>query len=775
MGGNADRSSAGPAAAEGRPAAKSRGHRGFMQIAIFLRRTAFANWRQNHTALRAHMLLEHERGTGFILLPVFMGIGALIYFVLPVELSWWVLLSAVLGLAVLARFRRNNLLLLAPCLALLMICAGMVSGKIETWRADTQMNGSAVTTRVTGQVVRIEHRPDGRVRLTFDIIETRRPTLRHAPDRMRSTARNIPAGLQLGDTIEGVVRIMPPSGPVNPGGYDFSFMNYFAGIGASGFFMGDPVLVARGQADGWRQAALIGIERLRLALGERARERIGGAEGEVAATLIAAVRSGIPEETSSAMQRTGLAHILAISGLHMGLVAVTVMVPLRLFFALFPRWASRYPIKKYAAFLALLACAFYLAMSGSAVAAQRAFIMLAVMLLALIFDRAALTMRNLAIAALIVLTLSPHVVVGPSFQMSFAATAALIGFYSAWSERRAKKLRTQPYRQLTFAQGMRRYLWLFFAALAITSIVSEIATSVYGVHHFYRVSPYSLPVNMLAMPIVSFIVMPAGVMAVLTMPFGFDGPFLDIMGMGLTAVIAIATWFAERTPLDAVGAMPIISVALFTLALLVASLAQSRLKLAALPLLLLGVVLLSERQLPHVLVSEDARLVAVLTDAGSLAVNRTRPNGFTIDNWVMAQAAEAWHRPVSASQIERVMDVDDTVFRCLDELCLFAAGKNAAAGLIVHSPDAAMAAPYCQNASLIVIDDATAQNPCSGAAPLVLTKRDMARRGSAAVYLPGPEELSARVEHAISEPFRPWHDHRRWSREARGLEPYQRD
>ena len=181
------------------------------------------------------------------------------------------------------------------------------------------------------------------------------------------------------------------------------------------------------------------IENAREAIADHIRGSVGGAEGEIAAALIVGVRAGIPEEINEAMRRTGIYHIISISGLHMALVAGTIMVLMRGAFALFPDFSSRRPVKKYAAAAALFSIAAYLVISGVVVAAERSFIMLAVMLIAVLFDRAALTMRNLAISAIAVIVVSPHEVVGPSFQMSFAATAALVGAYAGWSDYRAGK------------------------------------------------------------------------------------------------------------------------------------------------------------------------------------------------------------------------------------------------------------------------------------------------------------------------------------------------
>lgn len=164
---------------------------------------------------------------------------------------------------------------------------------------------------------------------------------------------------------------------------------------------------------------------LRVRVSERIEEVIGGEDGSVASALVAGTRAGISEKTNDDLRKAGLAHILSISGLHMALAAGVVMLTLRSLFALFPAFSVRHPVKNMQPF-SLLSCTFYLAMSGADVAAQRSYVMIAVMLGALLVDRAAISMRNLAIAALAMIAISPHEILGPSFQMSFSATAALI-------------------------------------------------------------------------------------------------------------------------------------------------------------------------------------------------------------------------------------------------------------------------------------------------------------------------------------------------------------
>lgn len=744
---------------------------------------------------------EWERGTGFLFLPVFMALGALANFGLEGEPAFWPLLAIAGALGFLALRLRERPALFAIVMAAAMTATGMVAAKLETMRASTQMNGSAVTTAITGRVVRVEHQASGRVRLTLELLATERPTLRYAPQRVRLTARRAPDGLIPGETVQGLARLMPPFGPIQPGSYDFSFENYFDRLGATGFFMGDPER-AEVAADPPR---LLGerVERARLALAERVRNAIGGAEGEIAATLIAGVRAGIPEDIAEALRRTGLAHILAISGLHMALVAATVMTSMRLGFALFPAWAARRPVRKYAAAVALCVCGFYLVLSGMAVAAQRSFIMLAVMLVALLFDRQALTLRNLAIAAIIVLSVAPHEVIGPSFQMSFAATAVLIGSYAAWTDYRRRSDRKERGKvPNSLLSRIGRKALLFAAGLAATSLLAGLATTLYGVHHFHRVSPHALWVNLLAMPIVSLVVMPMALFSVLSMPFGLDGIFLWVMGEGIRLVNAIAVWFSDRSPLDAVGTIPTASVAMLSAALVIAMLTTTWLRLLSLPIAVVGFALLADRQLPDILISEDARMIAIRQPDGSLALNRTRPNGFTVRNWMMAAGTQTWHRPESAETDGADMFVRAASkaghFVCADETCLARLPASSfdpseTRATIAQVADAASAAPLCQDAVLIVITDATARDPCGrNDGPIVLTSRDLALAGAAQIYLqplrgwrPFVADARAaaqnsdgspghRIEFAIPRPFRPWHEHRRFSREARGLAPIER-
>ncbi|WP_245432002.1 ComEC/Rec2 family competence protein [Aminobacter aminovorans] len=711
------------------------------------------------------------------------------YFALPSEPDVAPLVAMSALPAVLAFVSRGRRLVHYALAAVAAFMLGTAVAKFETLRMATKVVGAEISTAITGRVVGIDNLGNARVRLTLDVLATARPVLRFAPERVRLTARKIPEGVMAGSEVTGYVRLMPPSGPVRPGSYDFSFESYFDGIGASGFFMKGPELGVTTQPPSVSERAFASVENLREKIAQRIRERIGGPEGEIAAALMVGVRGGIPDDVNEALRRTGLYHIISISGLHMAMVAGTIMLLMRLSFAAFPAFTSCRPVKKYAAGAALAATGGYLFISGAEVAAQRSFIMLAVMLTAVLFDRAALTMRNLAISAVVVILISPHEVVGPSFQMSFAATAALVSAYAWWSERREEQAMPVVQRSLPSK------IWHWSAAVAVglvaTSVIAGLATSVFGAWHFQRVSPLSLFANLAVTPLVSVLVMPFAVMAGIFMPLGLDGLFLDTMGAGLKGMIGIATWFSAYSPVDAVGLVSPHAVLLFTAALVIASTATTWLRIAALPFAALGLLMVVETETPDVLVSEDGRLVGVPVGGGKLAVNRARPNQFTVDNWQRALMAETVVSPARPA-MDRAAGTDNSSdpsakkpsvnvaaagnFVCGEELC---AVQGAAGERIIHAANAEAAARACDSADFIVVDDATAGGICSGAtstAPVVLTKRELARLGSAAIFITHQTASSLKIDirHAVPEPYRPWHIQRQFSREARGLASYKR-
>ena len=748
--------------------------------------------------VRKAISTEVEFATPFLLTPVFLGAGALLYSSARLEPDWSALVLAAAIAAACIWLTRSRPTARLVLWAVLLTIAGVLAAKVETWRTDTLMLGSAVSTTVNGTISALELQGNNRARVTIDIDSTEKPRLKYAPRRVRLVLRKPPRTLRPGLEIAGKARLLPHAGPVHPQGFDFAFHNYFREIGAVGFFLGQPRVWQAAAHESTLRPAIV-LARIRGWLTARIKQRIDGPEGEVAAALIAGAKTGIPEEISEMLRRTGLAHILSISGLHMALVAGTVMAALRFCFAMFPEFASRHAVRKYAAAAALLTVFVYLFISGAGIATQRSFLMLAVMLVALMLDRPAITMRNLAIAAVIIIVLQPHEVAGPSFQMSFAATAALIAVYTAWSARRARAAEAGRNANMSAVGQAAVTMWahkirFFVVTLAVTSLVAGAATAIFGVWHFQRLAPLGLFANLAAMPIVSFLVMPSAVIGVMMMPLDLDGPAFAVMGYGIGLVILIADWFSQRSPIDAVGMIPLSSLLWASAGLVAATLPVTALRLLGLPMFAVAALLAAARTPPMIFVDEAGKMIAVRRDEGGLSMNTSKPRDFILQIWKKASGQSVHFGPLqqrTGALTPNSLAANIETFVCSRAACAVQLANGA---VVAHAKNANDARAMCRFATVIVLKSATGPpNICPAGdqsdahRPYVLTARDLARRGAAMISVVAnesamptaqdPARQSAfliHIDHAISMPWRPWHAHRAFSREARGLGPIKR-
>ncbi|SFJ13392.1 ComEC/Rec2-related protein [Phyllobacterium sp. CL33Tsu] len=739
---------------------------------------AMAAIRRAFVATPTFFSQEIERGTLFLFLPVCCGIGAIIYFSASAEPRLSAILfglTLLVGLMQLAHSRPRTRLALDFAVA---VVAGMVAGKLETMRADTKMLGSDITTRLTGRVVAMARDARGGWRVTLDIIATERPTLRYSPQRVVVSARSVPAGMKIGAGLQGLVHLRPQRGPVRPGNYDFAFNNYYKGVGANGFFLGKPQLAATPVDEAIASQAWQTVANIRQQLTQRVLSRIKGEPGDIAASLITGQRDGISEATNDAMRLSGLSHILSISGFHMALVAGIIVGSLRASMALFPGFAARYPMKKLAAFVALAGSGFYLLLSGADVAAQRSFVMLAVMLIAMMADRAAISMRNLAIGALIAIALLPHEILGPSFQMSYSATGALIAYYGWRSRRKNRSNRTK-------GEGLLLRLPMMAAshvgAIAMTSLVAGTASSIFAAYHFNNTAPLGLVGNALALPVVSIFVMPFAVLAVLAMPFDLDWLPFAVMERGIEWVIAIAKMVSAHSPSGNFGSMPQTSLLLMTAGLVLLMLLTTRLRLVGFAVMALAIVPLRSARPPDIVIAEEGRLVALSAPDDTLTVNRATASRFTLDNWQQGYGAIRVLTPAKNGASPA-----DGQFECADGVCL----AREAGGLIVaYTDDPTKKSTACAEGDIVVLAFTGPTATCEPGDVLVITAQDLALRGSAEIKFGdnkvdppsgldaaafAVEQLQARLQsaniiYAVGSPQRPWNAYRVFSRTARNL------
>lgn len=391
---------------------------------------------------------------------------------------------------------------------------------------------------VAGFATEVEREP-GRIRVILERARFEAEGVSRKPARIRLSLPAKHGAPRVGDRIVVRAVLRPPERPVVPGGFEYQRFLFFERIGALGYSLQPWQLRKPARDEGMLNGAREGLENLRRDISDRILAAVPGDAGAVAVALVTGEQSLIPEPLQESYRVSGLAHLLSISGVHMSLLAAAVFVLVRRSLALWPYVALRVDLKKLAAWAALAAATFYVLISGMSVPAVRAYIMVAVVIAAIFFDRRAVSLRSVGLAALALMALYPEAVVGPSFQMSFMAVLALVALYEHYHLR-------PIWRGIDGEFRLGRAVAVYVIGLIATDLVAGSITSLFAAYHFNRLPAYSLAANVLAAPLTGLWVMPAGLIALALMPFGLDGPFLTLMGKGVKAInnlaITVADW-----------------------------------------------------------------------------------------------------------------------------------------------------------------------------------------------------------------------------------------
>jgi competence protein ComEC len=667
-------------------------------------------------------------------LPVCFGLGVALYFTADREPVWWVTAGAAVvisGVAVAARRRPFGFPI---ALGVAALAIGLATATLKAERiAHPVLQYPVAIASISGFVeVREERERTDRIVIRVHKFEAAR--VGEAPERVRVATKKGTAP-EVGAFIEFKARLSPPLAPLRPG-YDFARDMYFQRIGASGYVLGaikksDPP-VAAGL---WLRYSAF-IDGLREGIDKRIRSVVPGDKGAIASALITGKRDAISTAVNDAMYISSLAHVLSISGYHMAVVAGIVFFAIRAGLALIPSFASRHPIKKWAAGVALVAAAVYLLLSGAEVATQRSFIMIAIVLVGVMVDRQALTFRTLTVAAFGVMLLAPEAVVHPSFQMSFAATLALVAAYQ----------NVLPWRaNADTSLQVRAALWggREIAALILASLVAGLATTPYAAYHFHRLAPYGVLANLLAMPVVSAWVMPMGILGILALPFGFDGVFWQLMGHGIDWMIAIALWVTSLP--GAVGRMHAFGVGpllLGTAGLLLVCLLRTPLRWSGAAVALVAAFWAVATPRPDVLISADGQAAAIRTRNGQLSVLHSGRDTFAIKEWLAADGD---------ARVPKDTKLSEGIL-CDEIGCI---GKLADGRLVAFALSTEASAEDCARAA-IVISQRDAQRDCQA---MLIDRRAWRANGATALRWTG-----GRFEMTAARP--PGYD-RPWARAAK--------
>lgn len=645
--------------------------------------------------------------------PVLIGTGILFYFSLPEEPGLALPLAGAALLAAAQHMARARPLLRYLLMGLFCMVLGFAAASGRTVLIFHEPLKSDIGyATLKGEVLAVTNTGEGRLRA--DVRPYELEHARHPLNAVRLTYYGAAGELRPGDVIRVPVKLWPNSPPAMPGGFDYGRHLWFEGIGAGGVMMGAPENL--GKAEGIAAALRRGLHNLRSATSIRVLNVMDAVPGAVAVALMTGERAFIPEETQEELRASGLAHVLAISGLHMALLTGALFGGLRLLIACVPGLTLRYPVKKWAAALALLGAGAYLVISGMSVATQRAFIMVGLVLLAIMLDRPAITMRNVALAACLILLFAPESLLSAGFQMSFAAVMALVAAY----ETRAAQINNllADWR----SRGPLQLLGLYTAGLLLTSLVAGLATAPFAAFHFNRVAAYGLAGNLLAMPFVAFLIMPFAVLAFALMPFGLEAAPLFVMELGLEGLLwaakLVASWPGSATP---VASGPPAVLLLITFGGIWLCLWKSAIRYAGLLPIAAALMLWGAAPRPDILISDNARLIAVRTADGRLSLNDARSR-FDAGLWLRSDGDLADPRERAGSG-----------WRCDMLACLYVR-KDGQRLAQIADPRALI--EDCLWADILILREeafrGVGREACP--APLLITYRDLQRKGAHVLY-----------------------------------------
>lgn len=616
-------------------------------------------------------MIALQRDRWILWLPVAMIAGAALWLAAPTDPPWWlgptllvVGTAAAFGLAMWPGARPDGAwvaLRHAMGGACALIAAAGAGFGAAHLRAVTVAQAPYVANdepvRVEGWVVANDASDNGpRLRLLVRHIEGV-----EAPPRYVRVSVSEAGLLTAGRAATCRAVLGPPSGPMAPGGYDFARRAYFERLGATGFAFGRCRPAAFEPPQSWLDRQRLTLAAKRADLSAAIIAAAPGRGGAIAAALVTGDRSSIDTATNESLRDSGLGHLLSVSGIHMGVVGGLVFAAVLWTLSLIAPIALRFPVKKIAAVAALLVLAAYLIVSGSSVPALRSFVMACVAFGAILIDRPAISMRGLALAAFVVVLIFPESVLEPGFQMSFAATMALVALFEVLKRAPHEPALPTPGPLIGALNASARGI----GGVLLISFVAGLATDPFAIYHFQRFSLYSLPANLIAAPIMSFLVAPAAGLAAVLAPFGLAEPALQVMASALDLIAAVGQTFGERP--EAVRALPRppdIAFALCVFALLWASLWRGALRWAAGPIFIASVALYAAA--PQPIVAFDADLRAIYAREG--------------DGWrVIASGRSTYARDrlgamlgIAPPEIERLAPPD----ACGESICTWRQGEQ---------------------------------------------------------------------------------------------------
>jgi competence protein ComEC len=676
--------------------------------------------------------LDAEQGRWFLWVPVFFGGGVALYFALPEEPDLSLSLGLFVAALALRILARSNLFAFLITSILLCVSAGFLAAKARTAVVAEPMLERHGGYDIEGFIESFDRQTPkrGRAIIRLSSMKYENAEIAKRPFRVRVSLRG-DVGTRPGDAVKMRALLGPPPEPVMPGGYDFARASFFQAVGASGYSLSRPERI-EGRELPFDMKLRTWLADLRAIIGQRITSALPGQTGEIAAALTVGQTAGLDDASMNDLRGSGLAHVISISGLHMSLVAGAVFWFLRWFLALFPSIALRFSTRALAGGAALICVTIYLALSGAAIAAVRSYLMIAVVFLAILLNRPALSLRNVALAGLLILIVLPDSLIDISFQMSFAATAALIAGYERFGRYlhfEAKSVRERLAWQPVYIVG----------GVLVTTATAGLAVEPFSAYYFHNLTCYAAIGNLLGGPPVDLLAMPAMIVALIAMPFGLDEWPLRVMGWGVDAMMAIAKWVASFPgALIPVSAFPFAALFVIVAGGLWLIIWRRRWRLFGLAIIGAGVAMTSLHDRPDILVDREAKVVAVRDVQGKLQAPKSRKGSYALQQWLRADG-----------DARKPKDVSNGIGWQCDAYSCLAQIKGQLVSFIAK-PDAIQ--EDCQRASILVAP-MDIRVPCP-APKLIFDKGALWEKGSAAITILGSGLAVSTA--ADSRGVRPW-------------------
>ncbi|MCP5382704.1 MAG: ComEC/Rec2 family competence protein [Kordiimonadaceae bacterium] len=672
-----------------------------------------------------------------LVVPVLLAFGIGFYFSYNLELNFihQLIFLSVLGV-ILYLIRKRFPFTKYILLTIFFICAGYSLANYRVLSlATVTLDRELSPTRVIGIVQKVHLYEDGKIRLTLSSPEIRGKI---SLDLVNVKVNKFSEMPYPGDKVRIRAGLMPPPGPSMPGDYDYARQVWFQGLSAVGYAVSELEILDK------NNGINASFTQSRQHMAERIKSELPGEAGTLAAALITGIRGGMPDDLAEAMRNAGLAHLLAISGLHMGLLCGVVFFMSRMLLALSTTLTLKYPIKKWSAIIASLAGLGYLFISGASIPTVRAFIMVVIVFIGVLTDRKAISLRLVAIAATFILVTSPEALIGVSFQMSFAAVVALVVIFERFGNDFLSRFRSDS--------GLRQKILLFIVGSLFTSLVSELAIAPFALYHFNKIVLFGLLANLIAMPVMGSWVMPCIVATLVLMPFGLEKIALIPMSWGLEVIMRTAYWVSNLPG----ATIEIPAISLRALVFLVVGalwfgIWRLKWRYAGVPVMLFGVYLAVSYVRPDILIDNAGKTIALRGDDNSLSLSRT--NGSRI-------VRERWQQRYGLSEISRwdyeSFAPDNAAGRelsCDTLSCLYRPERTD--HMLISLVQNELALPEdCQNAD-IIISLVPVEINCP--ADVVLDRWDFYHNGGYALWLPeGKEEQVKMINVKESRGHYPW-------------------